>query len=253
MNRFRNFLPLVVAAAALFGMASSADAGFQVTFKVDAASATIVDGGAGDDDGVVNGEISVNSKTVGAYTFKVNLSESNTPNVGGTIAFINHGTNNITGTGAAKIQIIASANDFADPVGPLYAMSGSTFQFLAPTPAGHLADHSYSAYLDNSNKLATSVPAGTLIGSKGPVTVSSSTMGNSSLSDTRTVTAAAPYALTLQLQADIKSGGANKIDLDGGVQVTSVPAPAGVVLLLTGVPVLGLGAWFRRRRILPRA
>jgi len=241
MIRFRNFLPLVV--AALIGTASSAEAGFQVTFQAGASSATIQDGGPGDAD-PTSGSIGVIGQTVGGYTFDFTLTRTNTP--GGALAFINHGTNSISGSVATTIQIIASANGFTAPTGPLTAISGSTDQFLDPTPSAQTADVSYSAYLDEGNALASSVPAGTLIGSDGPKTITGSA-GNATLSDTRFISATAPYALTLQLQAVLNNSGANYIDLDGTLSVTPVPAPAGLALALAGMPVLGLGVWLRRR------
>jgi hypothetical protein len=246
MRKF--FLAAAVAVAFLANSVSTAQAGFQVTFVVDATSATIVDGGAGDADLTADGNIVVLSKLINGYTFNVTLTSSNTPNTGGAISFVQHGTNNITGSGAKTIQIIASANGFVSPTGDLYAVSGSTGQFLSPTPTDHTADYSYTAYLDNSNVLATAVPAGTLIGSDGAVTITSPA-GNANLGDVRKVNATDPYALTLGLKAKLNSTGVNVIDLDGGVQLSAVPAPAGLVLGLIGMPILGVGAWIRRRRI----
>src|SRR5262245_55316280 len=125
--------------ATIVGLASPspAHAGLQVTFGANGMSATIVDGGPGDADMSVNNQIQVNSVLVGSYTFNVTLTTTNTP--GGSISFINHGTNSITGSGATTVSIVASANDFTVPTGPLDAMSGSTFQFLFPTPSGNTA------------------------------------------------------------------------------------------------------------------
>jgi len=239
----------VLVALALLCHVSSANAGFQVTFRVDASSLTLHDNVAGEDDDLIANQITVTAKTVNGYTFHLTLTSSNTPNSGGDVAFINHGTNSITGSGAKTIQVIASANGFTSPVGSnLIADSGVTAQFQGGTPANHKADISFSAYYNGANTLASSVPAGTLIGSGGPTQISSP-LGNASLSDTRTVTAAAPYTLTLQLKAVLKTAGTNNIDLDGSVQIASpAPAPAGVVLALASMPMLGLGAWVRRRQ-----
>jgi len=235
-----------MAVAAVFGTSSVANAGFQVTFKVDALSQTIVDGGAGDNDGLANNKIVVVSQTVGTYDFNVTLTTTNSP--GGTISFVNHSTSEISGTGAATVQIIASANGFTSPAGSIQATSGGTFQFLAPTPSGNTADVSYNAYIDTNNLLASTAPAGTLIGAGGPVTITSP-IGNSTQSDVQFGTFGQPYTLTLQLKGVLNSDSLNSIDMDGTLRLESVtPAPAGFLLALSGIPVLGVGAWLRRRQ-----
>jgi hypothetical protein len=233
------------AIAIAVGMTSRAHADFSVQFVVDAASVQVDDGGAGDADGVVNNQILVLSQVVGAYTFNVSLTTTNTP--GGGIAFVNHGTNEITGTGAATIQIIASANDFTSPVTPpaLQAISGSTSQYLPGSVDGNTADVSYTAHVDETNTLFGTA---TLVGSDGPQTIVAPG-GNANLLDNQLVNSlTGPYALTLTLQAVLNSGGTNNIDLDGVVQLTPlavVPEPGTAALLIAGLPFLG--AYARRR------
>ena len=237
-----------LAAIAILGWAPSADAGFQVTLKAGVSSKTISDGGAGDADGVVNGEIGVVSETVGGYTFKFTLTTSNTP--GGGIAFVNQGTNEITGSGATTIEIVASANDFTAPVTPpdLLAISGVTAQFLSTTVNGNTADISYSAYVDTANALSIS-GVGTVIGSGGPTTITAPG-GNVNLSDSELITSlSAKYALNLVLTAVLNNGGTNRIDLDGTLEITPTPAPAGLVLAIAGLPILGGFGWLRRRKV----
>jgi hypothetical protein len=44
------------------------------------------------------------------------------------------------------------------------------------------------------------------------------------------------------------SGADHTTSYSGNVTATAVPAPAGAVLALTGLPVLGIGGWLRRRK-----
>jgi hypothetical protein len=242
----RALLPImaILIGSMILGSPQTCDAGFQVTFKATAASTTIVDGGAGDDDGLVNNQILVISELVGAYTFNVTLTTTNTP--GGEIAFVNHGTNLITGVGADTIEIVASANGFAGPVGPAFATSGSTFQYLDPTDPPSLADHSFEAYIDNGDALHASSPAGTLIGSGSALGIPFP--GNSNLMDFDLAVTDGSFSLTLVLQAILSGTGVNSIDLDGSLRLQSVPGPASVVLLASCVPCLGLG-YHRRKRL----
>jgi len=233
----------------LLGVASTADADFQVTLNAGSASQTIVDGGAGDGDGTVNNEISVDIANLGGYSFKFTLGETNAPGGGG-IAFINVGTDRISGSGATTVSIVASANHFTEPVTPpdLLVTSSATAQFLSGTTSGNKANVSYSAYFDTSDALATSGGIGTLIGAD--TSQITAPGGNVDLSDSRVITSLnPPYALTFVLQAQFLNSGTNKIDLDGQIEITPLPVPSGLILALTAMPALCLGIWRRRRSV----
>ena len=55
-----------------------------------------------------------------------------------------------------------------------------------------------------------------------------------------------PYSLTIGVT--LNNDGSKGIS-SGDTELTAAPAPAALVLALTGMPVLGVGAWLRRRRI----
>jgi hypothetical protein len=246
MFRRRLLAAAAVAATALLYSGSRADAGFQATLFAGGSSTTIVDGGLGDFDGLANGTIVIVSQVVGGYTFTTTLTETNTPG-GPTVAFVNSGTNDVSGTGATTIAILASANGFTSPVTPpsLDAISGATFQVKAATNPGNTFTVSYLATLDSSNSLSNSLtPGGTVIGSGGPDTIGTPS-GNADQNDNRLLSSVnAPYALNLLLVAKANNAGQNNIDLDGTLVLQPVPAPGGLVLLGTAVPFLGL---LRRR------
>jgi hypothetical protein len=56
----------------------------------------------------------------------------------------------------------------------------------------------------------------------------------------------AAYSLTLFIDIEFDAG--TSITVDGGNVQTVVPAPAGIVLILAGMPFVGLGCFLRRRR-----
>lgn len=232
----------LLAAIGVIGVAANAQAGLQVTLTAGASSVTIVDGGAGDSDATANGILNI-STVVGGYTFKTTLAASNSPG-SPTIAFVNTGTNEITGSGAATVSIYASSNDFTGPVGPpnLTAQTDITANILPGTTSGNTADVSVNAYYDSTNAMSA-VATGTNIGSvseAGVATTFSKTVFQSAAVNV------APYALNLELTAVFNNAGTNAIDLDGGVRLT-VPEPASMILW-GSFAALGIPAAIRRRR-----
>jgi hypothetical protein len=249
MLRRRFLTAAAVAAIAVLYPGSRADAGFQVTMKgPSGTTVTVVDGGGGSDlvaDGIIN------LATVGpldGYTFLATLAMTNTP-AGPALAFVD-ADSTVVGSGGAggTIQLIASANGFNLPVvpPPLVATSGATFQVGGGTAGGNTFDVSYGAAIDTANGLSTSL-VGTPVGSGSQSGISASS-GNVALSDTEVInTLSGPYAINFALFAKLNNNGANSINLDGTVNLQPqavVPAPSGLVLLGTAVPVFGL---LRRR------
>jgi len=58
------------------------------------------------------------------------------------------------------------------------------------------------------------------------------------------VTGATPYSLTQRILITATGAGLTS----GDFEINAVPAPAGLVLALSATPVLGIGAWLRRRK-----
>lgn len=242
--QWRRFLAAAVAAAvATLYPAPRADAGFQVTLKgPSGTSTTIVDGDA---DGII--DLSPIGPIDG-YAFRGTLAVTNSPG-GPAISFVDADSTAIGSGGAGgTIELIASANGFTQPVTPpaIVANSGATFQVQGATPSGNTFDVSYAAAIDTANALSTTL-VGTTIGSGSQSGVSASS-GNVALGDVEVINSlSGPYAINFVLVAKINNNGSNTINLDGTVSLQPaavVPAPGGLVLLGTGVPVLGL---FRRR------
>jgi hypothetical protein len=245
MFRRRFLAGAIVAAAAVLFSSATAEAGFQVTFYAGGSSLTVADGQAGVDlDGAANSIITVN-QNVGGYLYSVTLSLTNTPGTPLLASLDASGT--VSGTGATTFQIVASANGFTNPVSPpdLTAISNATFQALAQNTGSYSV--SFDSRFDTTNSLVTA-PAGTQIGSgaggigaSGVVALHDVQLGSITTS---------PYALNFTLTATTTNTGFNAIDLDGGLQVRPVPAPAGLILAATALPFVGL---LRRRLRKPEA
>lgn len=246
-----------VTAVAILCPVPRADAGFQVTLKgPGGTSATIVDGVGLDPvaDGIIN------LATIGpldGYSFLGTLAITNTPG-GPAMAFIDADSTAVgTGGAGGTIQLIASANGFTQPVTPpaLVATSGATFQVGGGTAGGNTFDVSYGAAIDTANGLSTSL-VGTSVGSGSALGISASS-GNVDLSDSQAINSlSGPYAINFMLVVKLNNNGANSINLDGTVNLQPaavVPAPSGLVLLGTGVPLLGLLRRRLRRKEAPAA
>lgn len=240
------------------GVKTSEAAFFQVTLTAGASSVTIMDGGVGDFDFSVGPPPAFIPATtpdgiirtfavIGGYTFDLTLAVTNTPG-SPLLAFVNAGTNSISGSGATTVSIYASAGGFTAPSSPppLMVMTGATAQLLPGTAPGNSADVSVKSFYDPTNTASTTA-TGTLIGSDS-VTGLTAPQGNVSLLDQTSFSfVTTPYALNLELKAIFNNSGNNAIDVDGTLMVT-VPEPASFALLGVGLAVTGFAGWRRSRR-----
>lgn len=237
----------VLTGLAMLGTASPAEAAFKVrVFEGSTLVYTAVDNGAGDTNaGSTVGAISFNySDTVVAFSVIVGQSKplfGNTPSV----AAMDIAINGTFGTGGT-LTIDITDTDFTPPGNP--AGSGVlTAKIGSSAPAGT----TFTGYL-NGDDPNIAGPQGNkeFGGIDGPLTGTLITAGPASAPGNLVVsaggTAFAPYSMTART---VFSGGAGSgFSLDNTLTF-SVPAPAGLVLAATGLPVFGLGAWVRRRRV----
>jgi hypothetical protein len=235
-------LTALLAFVCLVALARTSDAALQLTLTAGASSTTVVDGGAGDADGLVNNAIQV-STTVGGYTFNLAVASSNSP--GGAISFVSTGTNFIEGTGATTVSIYANATGFTSPTGDVDVTTAATTQYLAGSTAGNTATVTVNSYIDSLNGVSSSA-TGSLVGTDSSSIVGP--LGNSALNDSQVATVAAPYALNLELVANIQStNGTNRIDLDGTVLLSPVPEPATLAIWGLGAMGVLVAGRFRRK------
>jgi hypothetical protein len=142
---------------------------------------------------------------------------------------LNFQASKIAGSGADTLTIAISDVGFVTSPLTLGTQIGGTF-------SGSITQVTDQAFFDNTN-----VNFGTAGGSSALQTFTTTPFsGTGSLA----VSGATPYSLTEQIVITAGAGAGNT----SGDYELSVPAPAGLILALSGTPVLGFGAWLRRRR-----
>jgi len=261
MIRFRKYLLLTAAliAAVTLGAPSQARAGYSVRVY---------------DDGVLQGGITVvplggNNLIYGGTTTNFSITNgsglSNNPGTqGGSNLDLSNSSQINTTFGAAggthTIRIELSQDGWLSPTGTplmLSSSAGGSFAYLAGTNplSTQSVSATYQGFLaPNTNTLfAQPVSGATPIQT---ATASRTSVGTSSLvfspgtAINPSVPGGTPFVLTdvIEFTFTLSAGSGQTSATVSGSTVASVPVPAGVILALTGFPVLGAGAWLRRRR-----
>lgn len=243
--RIRNYLPLAAAAlvgAAVLGTPTRADASFQMKLiSSSAGTLTISDGGPGDSlntlgAGTPDGGI-IFMGSWGAYNIQVNTGESK-PILGGAAnpeMDLNYSITRTAGGAPETLTLEISDTDFTtSPIGMnmLYGGtngSGVTSSFLAGTGLNNTEFNTGDA-----NGTVGPFGSGAFSGTSGFGVPNNS--GN--------------YSLTISVT--IVNNGSTGVS-SGDANINAVPAPAGLLLAATGLPMLGFGTWIRRRRAAAQA
>jgi len=263
MLRIRNFLPLVAAAlvgVAVLGAPTQADAAFAVRFQSGINSLTIVDGSTQDGNPGDSTRISVNSMdaTVAAFIaasgFDISGSTFSFRNGsnGGSVSVLTEAETEVTrtGPGFATLSITTGYDGFTLPVGsPLYVDSTVAFSAINTTIPG--SSYVFQNWADNVPPAQNLVTPTGVSGQTGvfvftsvipPGSVPSLLTPESQFNRTTT-----PFQVTERSTLVLSTN--DFVSFTATTTVVAVPAPAGLVLALTAVPFLGLGAWVRRRRV----
>jgi len=232
MRKF--FVAAAVAVVALFSSASSADAAFTLRLQ---------EGGIIQNFTLTSNQLNtVGPITVGDYTVTVTANDSAPgldPVFGAALVSQNTFTVTANTPAAADLQITVKDDTFSSaPFGPgnpitvQNSLSTTLISSGTVTANGFLSNSALTSTLTTAN---ISLAGPTLSGS-----VANSITGS-----------VAPIGPTFTLGnfADVHFTGTGIQRANFTVTTLSpVPAPAGVVLALTGLPVLGIGGWIRRRR-----
>jgi len=216
-----------------------------------ATTGTLVSGTGGITSGTTSGVIFVGSGgpgssdlafggTVGGVQFKLAVNGSTNSPGTSALAFLNLTsatiTNNNTTGLPTTFSVTTSATGYTAPTGTVignFANSGTLTN-------GSITNGSYSGSADGYNPTTlTFAASGSAVdvGGSDPPTLLTGFPSSSPFTATSTLTA------TLGL-GTITSNLGGALTLTGNV----VPEPATVAMALTGLPLLGLGAWIRRRR-----
>jgi len=153
-------------------------------------------------------------------------------------------TNNSSAT--QTLKIIVSQTDYTLPSGSTLSVESGLGGSVS---TGTLTmTNIFQAYADAGNTLR-----GTTDFTTGPQTASPNGSTFDTGSARGTFLRTGSYSLTTITTFTLSGGGVanfsahENVTAPGVVPNQPLPAPAGLVLALTGIPVLGLGAWVRRR------
>jgi hypothetical protein len=162
------------------------------------------------------------------------------------------------------LTLLATNTDYYLPTSSqvLLSASGGGQQNMAP---GSTVAVSSLGFLDASNTQFGNGVGGTVAVSSGispvstnaqstPITSSGTLAGVGATSNytlnqaDNTVASSTPFSLTNVSYFTFTAQAGDYANLSNSVSTVATPAPAGLVLILSGVPCLGVGAWLRRRR-----
>jgi hypothetical protein len=271
MIRIRKYLPHIVAAlvgAATLGAPSQAQAAFTVSVYDDnvlqsGVTATVVNnqlvlfGGSTTHFAVSGGQGSSNNP---GLPTGAGLDLSTNERVTSSVNFFT-GVANGDGSYTHTIRIVVSEDSFTAPTGTPLNLSSSTAGGSIGLTGGSISVAATNqAFLDSSignsaygSPLAYATPSG---GATGIAT------GTASLPPGITaplnfnpgtvaglVTGGTPFTMTdeVDFAFTLTSGSSGSAGVSTS-SVATVPAPAGIVLALTSLPVAGVGGWLRRRQ-----
>jgi len=246
-------MPLVVAAAAaILGAPSRADANFAVRFFDGTNTLTVVDGTAADGNTIDPSRITVNAGNAGVQAF---ITASGFDITGSTFSFRNgtgpggtsvmtdaHTEVERTGAGSATLTITSGYDGFTLPVGGTL-FTNSTITFSA-TPAG-ANSFAFANFIDNVPPVQNLASPTGVSGSTGPATLGPPP-ANLSTGQTTFNRTTSPFQAYNLSTITLTNG--DFVSYTATTNISAAPAPAGLVLALTGIPLLGLGLRFRRRR-----
>jgi len=234
----KSFVAATVAAAALIGSASSADAAFQLVITpTSGPSVTITDGGAGDLSGAVPDGLIIFNGGVGGFTINTTVGSSNAP-----------GTPTLAQLTINSLSI--SSAGFVGTQGLTFTLSDTNFMAPGAGQNASLVTQLSTTQLPTGTSVTGQSFIGANLGSlTGGTILNLNDVGGLKTSNTVTVPPN-PFALENVTSVSVLGQG---LGTELTVQVTgitavAVPAPAGLILALTGLPVLGFGGWLRRRR-----
>jgi hypothetical protein len=230
----RKFLvATAITALAVLSTNYTAEAAFKIrlTHVESATSVTITDGGVGDANPAAGAVTFIGS--VGVFNINVSTGLSKPVLPSSPISALMDLNSVNTSTAAGTLLIELTDTDFPGMLlgGHLQGDVGGTTQGSAE----------FSAYVNASNAEFDTVGAAAEVhlGPFSPVAFSGSASDSfGPIGD---------YSMTIVAKI-IHGSGINSTSFNFQVGTTAVPAPAGLLIALTGLPMLGVGAWVRRRK-----
>jgi len=237
MTRFRKFLPsmgALLVGAAILAAPAQAQATFQIRVSTDGGAnfgAAVSDNQIGQDFNPATGIITIN---VGGLLVTATTT-------GGTSQPLSTLTLNVSSTGVGTVAsstglVVQASMDFLQTAPPPQTL---TSRFTDSTqPLLQTGFPTSRTWIDQSNTLFGTTGGG--------IKLDTGNLSPSSATNVYSFSGSTPYSITTQIVTGPYDAN-TELSLNTTDRIV-VPVPAGLVLVLTGIPALGLGTWFRRRR-----
>jgi len=266
MLRIRKYLALVailLVGAAVLGAPTRTEAAFSIKVFVDNVDQGVTTIGSDQHFRIavdpITGAQAVNNFSINSINANTNWSGSQSGSRLGTSFNADFSTAFGPNGGTHQITIVISENGWLAPVGSPLILSQSAGGSVGNTdgsPPNQTLSVSSTAqgFLDTGNTLAiTQTPGGgfTPVANAGASVVGTGSHALVYAPDPAIsiVPGSVPFTMTTKYVFTVTTTGTNTGDFNvSGSLTAAVPVPAGLVLALTGLPTLGLGAWLRRRR-----
>jgi len=249
LSSLKKFVILGAVAAALFCTAPAAQATLTVKLSVDGGTNFLVP-----TSGSLTGSgVTTATFNVGGTIFTV-TGTSNAP-LGvqpAQISQVQVALNNTTGTSAAFNLVVAvSDTNFTTPSGPT-TLTSSLSGAIAAGAVSSTGTTNFQSVIDYNNNLFGGLPIGGVASGNTFSTGVQNFTITSSFNNTvaAATTATIPFALSNEFHVSSLTLGAGAQYTLTGTTTLAVPEPATMVAALTGLPLLGIGAWARRRKAL---
>jgi len=238
MLRLRKFLPLaavLLVGAAVLVAPAQASAAFSLTLADSDGNSVVINDnnaplGSGVDVDPLTGRI-VFTGSLGSFDIQISVGTSNAPGTP-TLAQLTINNTSISSlgfTGSKTVTVTLQDTGFFNPTG-----KDNLESQVSTTQLPSNSTVTFQSYL---NGVAT--------GSVQTLTTVGGSRQNTAVNITTT-----PYSLKNVTTFTVQGQGAN-VGLTvqtSGLTAVTVPVPAGLVLVLTGAPLAGFGAWLRRRK-----
>jgi hypothetical protein len=216
----------------------SAQAGFQLKFSEAGFADTVINWDGTTKDAQGNAKITFTGN-YGDFSIDLTVSRSNTPGTSSQ-AFLSVAHTNITNNnGSSQTINVSLSADFNNPVAPLPTKLSNTAS--GTLVAGTTVAGSFDSFLGTSLFDTSGTHAGA-------INFSLNGTGSFGPANTSVQLFSMPSNFTLTNVGSYTIGGNSIFDTTGGgTTLTPAPEPATVVAALTGLPLLVLASWLRRR------
>jgi len=185
------------------------------------------------------------SAAAGGFSISGSAVGTNSGAFGPGVAGMDLSTITITSSGPSTLTLYLTQSGITSPTGLGTLSQSLTGQFLAGNGTVSMVSYANNSpnnllYGNATGQTAPPPPTG------GLTNVVTSAIGLGGASSTF-FNASSPWSMTAIFTINFQTAGTVSLSSDGKTTF-GVPAPAGILLACSGMPVFGLGAWLRRRK-----